>query len=261
MIAGLMFNRNEGDILEETLTEALKRVDVLFVADDGSTDDSWKIIKSFKGQIEHMQQNPNPKDKGQKQALLSEIQRRYRPEDTWVQVIESDVMIAPFVGNLKEVIAEHSVRDCVMYWPTWNAVRKDWSQDDYPNWKQPITEVLDRAHYFEKMCYTFRPLRGVRYNSDRWRPWPVGFAEQLKGVTKAERYKSNGPVLVHYGYRGPTHFWLKYRNCGRTHPKYKDWILESPETVAKTVPYFNGTWNGDNCYEISREGWRTRKHG
>ena len=37
MIIGMMWNKNEGDILEEIIEAALSRVDTLFVADDGST--------------------------------------------------------------------------------------------------------------------------------------------------------------------------------------------------------------------------------
>jgi hypothetical protein len=234
-------------------------VDVLFVADDGSTDNSWDIIKSFKGQIEYMQREPNPKDKGQKQALLAEIQRRYRPEDTWVQVIESDIMIAPFVEDLRFVIKDHAINDVAVYWRTWNAVSADWiTEDTYPNWNKSITEVMPRAHLMENMLYTFRPIPGTAYTSDQWRPWPQGLAKHLIGVPKQEKFKLNSPILIHYGHRGPTHFWLKYRNLGTHHPKYRDWDLTSPETVLKTVAFFNGAW-GNLAFEPTREGWRNRR--
>lgn len=256
-LVGMMWNRNEGDILEETITEALKHVDSLFIADDNSTDNSWEIIKSLansrKDKIEYIRNKRDPRDQGQRQSLLDEIRRRYKPEDTWVQVIESDMMILE--TDIREAVKTQACHDVAMCWLAWNALRlpNTWKEvDTYPKWTRPIKEIMDRAGFMEHMVYTFRPLKEIYYDPNRWRPWPRGFNKDI-------HLKKTGtiPILLHYGYRGPTHFYTKYRsNPNVFKQKYPNWDLTSPETVDKTVAYFNGEFNYKRSHPASRAGWR-----
>ena len=175
-IVGMMWNKNEGDILEEVIENALSKVDTLFIADDHSTDSSWDIIQSFGSRVEYMwNKRDNPNDPAQRQHLLNEIRRRYKPENTWVQVIESDIMILD--TDVKEAVKRYASKDIMMSWHCLNAVRDDWTDHDtWPHWDTPITEVLPSCHWMEVMTYTFRPLPRVNYNQRSWRPWPQGFS-------------------------------------------------------------------------------------
>jgi glycosyltransferase involved in cell wall biosynthesis len=260
-IVGVMWNKNEGDILEEIIEAALPHVDSLFIADDGSKDSSWSTIQYLAGvkdKIEHTQQAPNPGDPAQRQALLDEIRRRYKPEDTWVQVIESDIMLLD--TNVREAIKNHAdSHNLAVSWQCLNGVRKvgTWKgEDTYPNWNKSITEVLPYAHWMEVMTYTFRPLPKLHYTM-RWRPWPSGWSHYSNDKVKNARKSPDSPLLAHYGYRGPTHFHKKYKHMGDYHTKYKNWHLTSPGAIEESVPFFNGKWNG-NPFPMSREGWQLR---
>ncbi len=265
-IVGMFWNHNEADIVEETLTEAIKHVDSLFVADDHSTDNSLAIIESFaakNSKVEYVRsKRDNPNDKGQRQSLLTEIQRRYKPEDTWVQIIESDIMILD--TDIREALNNWAQADVGMSWQTLNAARKanTWGEaDTYPNWEKPIKEIMPYAHWMEVMLYTFRPLPKVHYDLDRWRPWPQGLGNY--GFKEVKRRALDAPLLAHYGYRGPTQFYEKFKRLGKTggfHPKYKKWDLRSVESVSRTVSFFNGHWNGD-VFPMSREGWVAWRKG
>ena len=259
-IVGIMWNKNEGDILPFTIESALMNVDSLIIADDGSEDNSWDIIQSYAKQhkkIEHIQRSPNKRDPGQRQALLNEIRKRYKPENTWVQVIESDIMIVE--TDIREVI--NSTTNLSLTWHLLNAVRKPgtWKEEDkYPSWNKPIQEVMPFAHKIESMVYTFRPLPKLYYDPDSYKPWPKGFANY-----PSQDKKKYCLLLGHYGYRGPTHFFKKYNKAGKKglrHLRRPDWDLSSPETIENTVSYFNGIWN-KHSHPMSREGWVWRKHG
>ena len=136
-IVGLMFNKNEGDILQEIIEAALPHVNSIMIADDGSMDKSWDIIQSIqnkhKDKVEHIQRNPNTVDKGQKQSLLDKIQQRYRPENTLVQIIESDIMIVD--TDIRKAFKERS-NGVYLNWILLNAARegkRGWEgADDYP---------------------------------------------------------------------------------------------------------------------------------
>lgn len=265
-IIGMMWNRNEGDILEEIITEAIKHVDLLYIADDGSTDNSWEIIKDMEARtcVIIPQQYPDRRDPGQRQSLLDTIRLRHKPEDTWVQVIESDIMILD--TDVREAIRTRAVGDVAVTWQTLNGVREvggwDNGEDEYPRWTRSIKEVLPLAHRIENMTYTFRPLPDLYYQSGIWRPWPSGFSRYFKGVVDVDQRDSDAPLLAHYGFRGPTHFKKKYNHMGERHSRYRDWNITSRDAILTTVPYFNGAWNG-KAFPMSRQGWanRKKKHG
>ncbi len=260
-IVGMMWNKDEGDLLPDTISSALKHVDTLVIADDGSSDNSWDVIQGFaahhKDQIEHIQRKPNRADKGQKQALLSLIQSRYRPEDTWVQILESDIMILD--TDIRRAIRERS-NDVQLKWQLLNgspAPGQSWDDiDEFPNWSRPIQEIMTHGHRLEIMPYTFRPFAALRYDYNSWRPWPQGFT---RVPTKPKHSTTDyTPLLAHYGYRGPTHFFKKYGGKGGSHPRYSAWDLTSLETIKETVYFFNNTWT-QHAFPMSREGWMNRK--
>jgi glycosyltransferase involved in cell wall biosynthesis len=260
-IVGMMWNKNEGDIIADTISSALENVDTLVIADDGSSDNSWDVIQGFAAhhpEIEHIQRNPSKSDKGQRQALLDVIRSRYRGEDTWVQILESDIMVMD--TDIRHAIKERS-NGVALEWVLLNAVldpTKDWdSWDTYPSWGRPIQQILTHGHKIEKMTYTFRPFKELYYSgSTAWRPWPQGFSR----LSPSKREISNNytPLLAHYGYRGPTHVYEKYSQSGRFHQKYRSWDFASPESVKATVSFFNGEWNS-HARPMSREGWLNRK--
>jgi len=264
-----MWNRNEGDILEETILDSFNHVDSLFIADDNSTDNSWEIIKSLKGRypdkIEYIRnEREDPKDQGQRQSLLNEIRKRYKPQDAWVQIIESDIMILD--TDIREALKTKWCRaDIVMSWMTLNACKKpgEWEKnDEYPNWTKPIKEIMPYGHWMEVMTYTFRPLPKLIYNLDIWRPWPQGWHHYTRGAIDENNRGLSAPLLAHYGYRGPKHFFQKFNGkfADGFHKKYRSWDLRSVESVRNTVSFFNGEWNG-GCFELSRQGWKNWRKG
>lgn len=258
-LIGMMWLRNEVDIIEETVRDAATKVDHLLVADGHSTDGSWEVLQSIRLPNVELLRGDETNDRAQRQAMLDLIRSRHKPEDTWVQVIESDMLL--LVDDLRRTIREHRVRDVAVPWISLNAVRLSgtWSEvDTYPNWSCSMRELMPYAHRAEIMTYSFRPLPGLYYINDPWRPWPRGFAQYTRTSLQAEPCGPTAPLLLHVGYRGPRHFHAKYRHMGKWHTKYYDWRLDSPENVERTVPYFNGAWNGD-AFPATREGWLGRK--
>jgi glycosyltransferase involved in cell wall biosynthesis len=261
-LVGMMWNRNEGDILEETLTDALRHVDSIFVADDWSTDGSWDIIqsvaKAHPDKVEYIQRAPDPTDPAQRNALLRRIRERYKPEDTWVQVIESDMFILD--TDIRRVIKDRCADGVSLKWTALNGVRAPgtWKEvNTYPVWNAPIREILNRCHFMEKMHYTWRPLPNLKFQGV-WRPWPQGMGEyQTERIAVKDTWRHT-PLLFHAGYRGPTHFYQKWQKTtmGDFHSKYKSWDLRSIESVEKTVSFFNGEWNHPGqIFPASRQGW------
>lgn len=257
-VVGMMFTHDEGDILEEILEECLDKVDSWFISNDNSTDNTWEILNDFQrrypDKIEYLRNTrEDPRDQGQRQSMLTEIQKRYKAENTWVQVLDADMMFCD--TDVREAIRVHAKEDMGVTWCVLHGVREkgDWGAvDTYPNWDRSMKEVLPHTRTGEYVLYTFRPLPGLKYNLDTWKPWPQGFAQYLDGrPLKYEIPSSDYPLLAHYGYRGPKHFYEKYK--GRQLKNYP-WDTSSVASVEDTVWYFNGYSNSD-VFPMTRKGW------
>lgn len=260
-IVAMIWNRNEVDLLPFTLQAAVDRddIDAIYIADDGSSDGSWEFIQAFrnkhKDKIVHIQQSPNKNDPGQRQSLLDKIKKKHQMETTWVQILESDIMIVD--TDIRQAIKEQAVKDIAVSFHLLNAARKSgtWQEaDKWPLWEDDIKKVMPYFHWLEPMLYLFRLMPGLFYQASPWRPWPKGFSKYVPGDVMRTSKKADSPILGHYGFRGPTHFFAKYKGMGAYHKKHPTWKLGSVDEVERTVPFFNGTWNKD-LHPMSREGW------
>lgn len=269
-IVGMMFAKNEADILPLTITEAMKQVDSLFIADDGSTDGSWEIIQYYKQQypnkVEYIQQAPVIGDQGQRNALLGHIRTRYKAENTWVQTIESDIVL--HTHDLKAVIAKTNREDVSVNWHCMNAIRPYWEgvHQFYPNWPESIRTIMPRFHWTEEFaCYTYRPLPELFY-SPIWRPWPNGFSHyhtsNYKSTRRNKMKTAHVPMALHYGYRGPSHMMAKWNRMKikpqNPNPKH-GYDYTSLETLSATFTCFNGHYNrSPNTGGTPEEAWEKR---
>ena len=257
LIVGMLFAKNEGDIITEVLTEFSKKVDIIYAAEDSSTDNTYDLMKSFrdknKDKLVHLQRDFNKNDPAQRNSLLHKIRKRHDPKKTWVQVCEGDVLLLD--TDVREAISKYAVNDLAVSWQMINATRKGWTNADlYPNWDQSIKEVLPLGHFMEVLLYTFRPVPELFFSPTAWRPYPKGFAKCTKLPLKRNRKFLDSPLLLHVGYRSPTMFYNKYKHMGNFHTKYKTWELTSPESVLRTVPFFNGQY-AEKAFPANREGW------
>lgn len=262
-IVGIMWNRNESDILNFTINAALKNVDYLLLADDGSTDHSFEIMEEFKSNPKVLFAEkvlPNTVDK--RNLLLDEVRKRFKPEETLVQVIESDITILQ--TDIREAWNKYASKDVAMSWYLINATvnpHKGWRDESgcFPEWKTPIDEVMQWGHWQEQLnCYTFRPLPAINFRRGDGRPWPRGSGAY--GVESTLTFKGDVPLLAHYGYRGPSHFYHKYnreKNPNKILSEKHKWKLGSVDIIKQSVPYFNGVWNNvEACFPLNRQGWK-----
>lgn len=259
MIVGMMYCKNEADVLPMTIPDAMRHVDHLFIADDGSTDKSWEMIQFYRDQyptkVVSIRQRPDPNDQGQRQSMLSDIQKWYKPEDTWVQLIDADMLIDTGNWTLKDLIEMNAKSNSIVNWYVMNAVREFWggASEWYPNWPEDLRSLMPLFHVLEKVTYTFRPYPDLYY-APGWKPWPKGFGKYLDpNEVKLPPLKYTVPLMLHYGYRGPEHVFS--RMGGRPTDKYGQ-EYGSLAAVACTFNCFNGTYNrGPLVRSDPRDAW------
>lgn len=249
-IIGIMWNWNAGDILEETITDALKKVDRLLVVDDGSDDNSWDVIKSFK--LDYIAQrgmegaNPHNYDRKlwRRQHLLDKAVEMFG-RDIYVQVIEGDMMVLD--TDIKKLIQTNEI---AYNWIMINCCQKDlWPEELdelYPNWGRSIKEIMPDGYVDEVYPATFRPLAKVRFDPNTVSQWPTGL--DLHGFKYVNPYclkrinnphvDSYSPLLAHYGYRG-TKFFKEYMTKKGVDFEKEGIDLSTRESILRTARPFN----------------------
>ncbi|MCI0558179.1 MAG: glycosyltransferase family 2 protein [Nitrososphaera sp.] len=214
-VVGVMWARNESDLLPFTMEHALKQVDALLFIDNDSTDNTFDIAKSFKLEycVRASDVGTDPALAG-RQHLLEEVRRRFGWKDTWVQVIESDSILLE--TDVRRAIREYSTGVSVI-WHMLNATKKDWTALDY-----------DWAYWYEPLTYTFRPLPELAYDKVR-KPWPRGFSHYP--CEHKHHQDADSPLILHYGFRSPGH----------------------PKAVGRPAELYDGTRSP--LFPASRAGW------
>jgi len=216
-VVGVMWARNESDLLPYTLEKALKQVDTLLFIDNGSTDNTYDVAKSFKLEyctrtadiLSGMKCHP---DAAGRQHLLEEVRRRFGYKDTWVQVIESDSVLLD--TDVRQVIKKFSIDDTAVIWHMLNTADGKY------------------AYWYELLTYTFRPFPKLEYEKKRL-PWPKGFGAYTNGQ-KWHHQEPDSPLILHYGFRGRT-------------PKFHSEKVQAYSQAGIDMP--------DLMFEASREGW------
>jgi len=255
-IAGIMWNKNEGDILNETISKALPLVDHLLVSDDESSDNSWDIIRSRKSELTYISRyNETPgsslykKSVWQRQSLLDKAIELFG-RDIWIQVVESD-LIAIGTNVREQLETRNHVHGVSMWWITCEAVRKSWTEEDekYPNWDKSIQEVMPWGFILEKAPYTWQPVEGVEFG-EKWNPVPRGLHKHgfLTGEYRVRRHncKEDVPLWGHYNIRGKKHFNIKYKNIDLSRKSVARRIQCAFETPVRFP---------EKLFPLTREGW------
>lgn len=250
-VIGIMWSWNQGDILEEVVTEAIKSVDQLLVVDDGSSDNSVEILSSFN--LPYLskwgENNPNHYSKRlwRRQHLLDKAVEMYGRE-IWIQVIESDMILLD--TNIKDYIKDETkvALNCIMC----NMGQKNlWPEELdslYPNWGRTIKDIMPDGYVDEVYPSTFRPLEKVMFDSNTISQWPIGLDNYgFKYLNPYLLKRPNNPyidwtapILAHYGYRG-TRFYKWYMEKKGEDIIKKGVDLSSRESILSTVRAFNYT--------------------
>lgn len=240
-IIGLMWNKSEGDILNETLSSALPMVDDLLVADHMSSDNSWDIIQERRSEFAFISQSSHDP----RQLLLDKAVEMYG-RNIWIQIIES-YMINVDTDVRAEIDSRALFNGEVLWWVYVEAFRLNWGPEDelFPNWDKSITEVMPLGMILEQCPLTFRPHSDVRF-TDRWRPWPAGlngYMEKEQGLfSKKAWWRKQTPLFGHYNIRGHKHY--SFKQLDKTVADSRRFMAFD---AAKTHP--------GRVFPLSREGW------
>lgn len=200
-IFGNCLVKNEGDMIEETLTKALRWCDRIFVFDNGSTDGTWEKVVALAARdarVVAFKHAAVPFSNGLRREAFAAFRAEASVGDWWC-VLDADEI---YVDDPREFLAAVPRRHHVVWGAYFqhqftdvDAARCERDPRAYP----PHTPAEDALRYFR--C-DYSEVRFYRH-----RPglvWETGVAPRHLGVVHPRRIR-----FKHYQYRSPAQIQLR----------------------------------------------------
>lgn len=253
---GLMCSRNGADLLPQVLTHLHDKVDHIYSYDDGSVDDTYRLLKQYTDYVGRNDPRRDETSRGHYRHLLEKVREDFKGEDVWCIITMDDRFFINKYPKRMVKEAEEAGYDAI------EGVQLDflrhridpWTEenDTYPKYNN-IREVCRWAKVDERCIVAFKLHDGLSYDHAKY-PWPKGIQKVQYSFKDMEgQYSLDMPYLEHQGRRSPEHFRQSYLSGSRPiSKKYKDkWDLSTWEsTVAckreffepyKVVPWINAS--------------------
>jgi glycosyltransferase involved in cell wall biosynthesis len=200
--------KNEEDVISLSLIKAMEWSDKIFVLDNGSTDETWSIVKSLSEKYPKIiawKQLNVPFYEGLRGEVFNEFKSIAEDGDWWCFRLDADEF---YVDSPKEILQKVSnkhhyiCKDSIEYHLTFNDL-------ETLDFTLMFENLVDKIRYYQKL--TYREARFFRHRKN------------LKWDTKDPFPKHMGivsPLLIrakHYQYRSPSQIQqrLNVRNEAR----------------------------------------------
>lgn len=141
--------KNEDDVIAQTLTHAARFCNRIFVIDNGSTDETWDIVRSLPAkypQIVPFAQIAEPYDEGMRWLAYSAHHRELSDRDWWL-ILDADELLAE---DPRPVIAS-TVREEADVIHAWQ-VQFYYTEKDFADW-QAGRDTRDAPIYERRRYY------------------------------------------------------------------------------------------------------------
>jgi glycosyltransferase involved in cell wall biosynthesis len=188
--------KNEADIIQACLRDALRWADYIYVYDNGSTDGTWEIVRAMESaQIVAWKSEDQPFQDTLRSEVFNAFRHRVRPGDWWGQ-LDADEF---YLDNPREFLAAVPQSAQVV----WSAfieyylTQRDLETLDF---SQPVETILGQLRYYRADQSESRFFR----HRDRL-AWPRSSSHPIHmGVVYPKRIR-----LRHYKYRSPEQIQLR----------------------------------------------------
>ncbi len=191
-IFGMMLVKNEADILRQCISDALEWADKIFVIDNGSTDGSWDIIRSFEGDsVVPWKQEFTPFRRSMRAEIFNNF-RHLSSDGDWWYIADADEF---YVDNPREFLSGVPSRYHVVFK---KSIDYFITREDIEEYEFTGNFDTDRSHirYIEPVCWS--EVRFFKYRSRL--EWPV---TEEKPPHMGLWYPDTVSVR-HYQYRSPS---------------------------------------------------------
>ncbi len=250
-IIGTLDTKDDADLLPEVLDQAKGMFDAVYAYDDGSIDDTYKILKSHptvskvwrRGEFSEEEQARYIQHR--RGYPLEQVKKDfpYNTEETWVVRMEGDRF---FMNQDPKDIVERAIHaemdsrcGVMMDFRRCRADGWDDTSDTFPNWHTSLRE-LQRWFVIEDFhdVIAFKVADYIDYGINRFpRPWPRGTTKTdvdrhivTKQMAFFEHHGKRSPKYYHWATQSGSRFIGK--KALRLHPEFD---YSTPATIYETM--------------------------
>ncbi|WP_100642944.1 glycosyltransferase family 2 protein [Alteromonas facilis] len=234
--------KNEADIIEETLLNAMKYCHRIYIFDNGSDDGTWEIMCSMASRFKEIEiafRSDEPFTNQLRNRIYNQYNHLYSKEDWWY-ILDGDEMLSESPAPLL-MRASKAAKTCVKSWfAQFYYTDKDLSDSAIEDDSQPI--ALRRKHY----RINWKEWRF--FKNDPTQKWPENTSARVPPFSNKVFKEST--IIRHYAHR--TIEQLERRNKIRlgnpenfvhvtSKEHLKTWIKSSKDLFV---------YNNDNEYQL-----------
>jgi glycosyltransferase involved in cell wall biosynthesis len=182
--------KNEADVIEVCLSEAIKWADYIYLYDGGSTDGTWGVVRQLTHSgIIPWKQDPKVFREGLCAEVFNEFRHQSSREDSWVRLNGDEF----YVGNPKAFFSQVRMGEDLVWgvMAEYVLTEKDIEAIDFSMPFERIMPLLRHYYVAWSEPRAFRYRDGLIWNED-W-AWP-----RHAGVVARERI-----IYKHYPCRSP----------------------------------------------------------
>jgi glycosyltransferase involved in cell wall biosynthesis len=196
-ILGLCLVKNEGDVIESSLRHALQWCDRIYVADNGSTDDTWDTVQRLAvetgGRVVAHGIIDEPFYDGMRSEIYNAVHHQHRAEDWWYYLDGDEFLVEDPRPLLERALA--AGHTAVRAW----IVQFDFTTEDLAAWESgrvsPEVAVTERLHWYRTDWREYRFFRNDP--AVAWTNRDLYLPHHLWNVSPEL------PLVRHYQHRSP----------------------------------------------------------
>lgn len=211
---GICLVKNEDDIIESSLIYAAFHCTKVFVIDNGSTDETWNIVKNLakvNDRIVPYKSTSEPFRNGLRAYVYNEFHHKLSNDDWWL-ILDADEFLAEDPHPLMEA-ANHSKADIINAWQ----IQFYYTEKDHAQWLNDKAQSRDeRQHIIKRLNHYLINWREPRlFRNQVHQTWDgYSLARIPEGLKKVHRHHIYNR---HYQYRDPDQ--IQKRLIDRQHNK------------------------------------------
>jgi glycosyltransferase involved in cell wall biosynthesis len=223
-IHGLCLVKNEADIIEYSLGEASRWCNFIYVLDNGSTDETWRLVRELavaNPRIVPWKSETIPFDNALRGLIFAEFRNRAKPGDWWCRLDADEIYIDPPRDFLTAVPARFQVvwAAHLQYYLTAQELERFQSLDEERPPK--ISTANLPRHYLANSSEArfFRHRDGLVWDGGAW-PRHVGLVSPRR--IRLKHFQNRSPAQIQ-SRLDTRHLAIAQGNVDFPHIVHKNW--------------------------------------
>ena len=230
--------KNEGDIIRETLLNAMKFCHRIYVFDNGSTDGTWEYVQIMAKHHEQIEIAFHS-DEVFKNQLRNRVYNKYHQQYSnhdWWYILDGDEMLTETPAPMLKAALVSNKNALYSWFAQFYFTDKDMAQYEQEDQSLPVCE---RRRYYR---VNWREVRFFR--NDPSRPWHETLTGRIPPF--ATRFYHDAPICRHYAERTPDQ--IKARVKLREHNPFSFFHVRSKK------PGFSWVRPAENLFYYNNDG-------